>query len=219
MKRTCCTLALLGLALAPWAVSAQVHSAAPEAAAEPAPAPIPPDQQATRAQVDKLFEAMQIRKQMQMLLQMMPAMIDRQMNEQMKTVSARLPDQSQLTPEQQEHVKQIIHKYMEKALNAYPVDAMLSDMADIYQHHFTRADVDAYIAFYNAPAGQHLLAEQPTIMREYMPIVMERVQKSSQKLTEEMAREMEDYMHSIKPTAPAPAAPAAKAPAQSSVKP
>jgi hypothetical protein len=30
---------------------------------------------------------------------------------------------------------------------------MLDDMAAIYQRHFTREDVDAYIVFYSTPSG------------------------------------------------------------------
>lgn len=196
MKRTYCMLALLGLMLMPWSISAQTQAAAPEAAAQPAQTAIPPDQQATRAQLDKLFEVMQLRKQMQMVMKMMPVIIQRQMHEQMKDLIAKLPDGNHITPEQQAGVEEIMNKYMEKELNIYSMDVMLNDMATVYQRHFTRADVDAYIAFYSTPAGQHLLEEQPEIMREYMPMVMERVQKSSEQLSIDMMKEMEDYIHS-----------------------
>jgi hypothetical protein len=90
------------------------------------------------------------------------------------------------------------------------VDEMLDDMAGIYQRHFTREDVNAYIAFYSTPAGQHLLQLTPVIVQEYMPVVMQRVQERSKTLTAEISKEIADVLRSSAPDATAPPAPAPK---------
>jgi hypothetical protein len=79
---------------------------------------------------------------------------------------------------------------MQKAFSLYPVSEMLDDMSGLYQRHLTRSDVDAFIAFYASPAGQHLLDAQPAIMQEYMPLVISRMQERSKTLNEEFVKEM-----------------------------
>jgi len=64
-------------------------------------------------------------------------------------------------------------------------------MTAIYQKHMSKEDVDAYITFYNSPAGQHLLDEQPVIMKEYLPIVSQRMQERSKTLNEDMMKDLE----------------------------
>jgi hypothetical protein len=72
--------------------------------------------------------------------------------------------------------------------------------------------VDAYIAFYGSPAGQHLLNLTPVMMQEYMPMAMKRVQETTKTLTDDMTKEM---LECINPDEPAkPAAPDKDKPAQ-----
>lgn len=182
--------------------------AAPTAAPpESTPPPIPPDQQPSKAQLVKLFEVMQIREQAAALMQMFPAMIQQQLQQQEKDMTANLPESARITPEQQAALDKLTSHFLEKATNLYPVDEMLDDMAGIYQKHFTREDVDAYIAFYSTPAGQRLLQLTPVIMQEYVPVVMQRVQDRSKALTDEMSKEIADVLKSSAPAATAPSAP------------
>jgi hypothetical protein len=66
--------------------------------------------------------------------------------------------------------------------------------------------VDALIAFYSSPAGQHLLDAQPIIMKEYMPMVMKRTQERSAALIEGLTNDLEQLAKSIAPSADKPAA-------------
>ena len=75
-----------------------------------------------------------------------------------------------------------------------PPDEMLADMTAIYQQHLSKDDVDGMIAFYNSPAGQHLLDAQPVIAQEYMPLVMSKVSERSQAMTKEMMKEMAEIV-------------------------
>jgi len=169
---------------------------------------IPPDQQPTKQQLAKLFEVMRIREQFASGMQMVPAMIQQQVRQQEKEMTASLPESAKLTPEQQAELDKITDRYLEKAIHLYSVDEMLDDMAGIYQKHFTREDVDAYIAFYSTPAGQHMLQVTPIIMQEYSPIVMQRVQERTKALTAEMSKEIRDVLQSGASPATAPPAPA-----------
>jgi hypothetical protein len=169
---------------------------------------IPPDQQPTKEQVAKLFEVMQIREQMATMMKMFPSMIQQQIRQQEKEMTENQPGSANMTPEQQAALDRVTNRFLDKALNLFTVDEMLDDMAVIYQRHFTRDDVNAYIAFYSTPAGQHLLHITPVIMQEYMPMVMQRLQERSKDLTAELSKEITDVLKSSAPPTAAPPAPA-----------
>ncbi len=198
----------IGLALASCTVFAQApaaeHEAAPEAAAQSAttqdqqPAPDRP----TKEQLNRLFEVMHLKDQMQSMMTMMPALIEQQMKEQEKQVTSKVAGGT-IKPEQQEEISKITSKYMEKALSVYTIDQMLDDMATIYQRHLSRSDVDAFIAFYGSDAGQHLLNLTPVMMQEYMPMAMKRVQDATKSLTDDMTKEIEECVNT-EPTKPDP---------------
>jgi hypothetical protein len=196
----------MGLVLAPCVAIAQAtadQSATPAAVAAPT---VPPDQQPTKEQLAKLFEVMRIRQQMEGVMKMMPAMVQQQVQAQVKDMTSKLSGGAP-TPEQQAALQKVLDKFMQKAFSLYPVNEMIDDMSGLYQRHLTRSDVDAFIAFYASPAGQHLLDAQPAIMQEYMPLVMSRMQVRSKALNEELAREMEEI---AKPHPPAADKPPAK---------
>jgi hypothetical protein len=164
---------------------------------------VPPDQQATGEQLDKLFEVMRLRQQLQATMKAIPAMIQQQLHAQMDEMYAKLPGGGKPTPDQQAKLEEIMNKYIQRAATLYSPDDMMGDITAVYQRHMSKSDVDAYIAFYSSPAGQHLLDAQPKIMQEYMPVVMGRVQKASANLTNDMTKELGDYIKSSGATSPA----------------
>lgn len=206
MKNAFWIATLMGLSIAPAAL-AQTTPSQPAATNQPqaaAEASVPPPQQATKEQLNRLFEVMRIRKQFDSMTKMMPAIVQQQVHEQMTEMTAAMPGAKQLTPEQQAALDKIQAKYLEKAMNLYPPDEMLADALVVYQRHMSRSDVDAYIAFYSSAPGQRLLDAQPVIMKEYMPVVMDRVHNRTKELYEEMAKDLEDFSKAQAP-APAPA--------------
>ena len=118
---------------------------------------IPSDQQPTTEQLSKLFEVMRIKQQMQSMRQMVPSMVQEQIQAAVKQTEAGLPAGSKLTAEQRERMQAIMSKYVGKSMDLYPADEMLTDMTAIYQRHLSKDDVDGLIVFYSSPAGQHLL--------------------------------------------------------------
>ncbi len=202
MKRSMAIMFGAVLLLLPMASFAQ---AAPEASSPSANAQaaqtIPPEDQATKEQLAKLFEAMRIRDQMQSIRRIIPTTVEAQLKEQMQAIVAQNPSGPKPTPDQQEQLDRLMHKYMEKAVNLYPIDEMLADMTGLYQRYLTREDVDAMLAFYSSTAGHHLLDAQPKIAREYMPLVMSRMSERSKALTAEMMKDMAELKQSTAPAA------------------
>jgi uncharacterized protein len=202
----------LGLALVSGFALAQDPQAQPPQPAAAVPQ-IPPDQQPTKAQLATLFEAMRLRKQLEDVMNTMPAMVEQQVREQMKEMLSATPGGSQLTPAQQAAFEKLMDKYLERARNLYPANEMIDDMATLYQRHLSRTDVDAYIAFYRSPPGQHLLDAQPVIMREYAPVVMSRYQERSKQLYADMENDVQEFIKSEFPPA-AGSGPAGSQPTQ-----
>lgn len=202
MKRTNWIFLLVGLAIAPLAVNAQAPPDQPSVT--PATqSPIPPDQQPTRAQLTKLFELMRIHDQLQSFMRMMPTMMEQQVQAQAQELASKTPGGHVLTPDEQAAIDKVTKKYMQKALNIYPTEEILDDMTAIYQRHLTRTDVDAFIVFYSSTAGQHLLNEQPAIMKEYMPVAMKRAQDRTKALTEDLTKELQEIINAEQPAKPA----------------
>lgn len=174
----------------------------PDATAPQAAASIPADQQASTEQLTRLFAVMRLRQQLETVTTMMPALVRQQLDSSTKDMMPTLPGGAALTPQQQQAVKDLINSYVEKSMHIYTADEMLHDMTTVYQRHFTRTDVDAYIAFYESPAGRHMLDAQPQIMNEFMPMVMQRVQERSKVLVEQQRKDMQDLVDSFGNTAP-----------------
>jgi len=127
----------------------------------------PSDAPATKEQILKLFDVMDIHKQTRAMM----ATIERQTRTtSTEALKARYP---RITPEQLERV----NKISEESMRDFPVDAMLDDMIPIYQKHLTGTDVDAMIAFYSSPTGKKLMQQLPQITQEAMQASNARVQK------------------------------------------
>jgi len=194
----------MGLALAP----ISVHAQAPEAQPAAVPA-IPVDQQATKEQMTKLFEAMKIKEQMASVMKMMPGIMQQQVAQQMQQMKKDHPEMATMTDEQQKQQAKVMSKFMERVMTVYGSDDMLNEMAAVYQRHLTSADVDGIIAFYNSPAGQHMVTMAPAIMQEFMPTMMKHMQERMKPVIDDMTKEMAEIAKSQADAKPA-ATPVAK---------
>ncbi|MGA2727677.1 MAG: DUF2059 domain-containing protein [Terracidiphilus sp.] len=210
MKRTqaFATVLGMGLMLAPFACWSQAVPVEPSGApsqAQSAQNGIPLEDQATKEQLAKLFDVMRIRDQMQSMRKLVPMMVQNQIHEQIRAINAQTNPGTKLTSAQRAAMDALVQKYVEKAVNLYPVEEMIDDMTLLYQEHLTREDVDAMIAFYSSPAGQHLLDAQPKIAQEYMPLVMKRAAERTKTLTAEMMKDMAALKQSSNPASGQPA--------------
>jgi uncharacterized protein len=125
------------------------------------------DSPATKEQIQKLFDVMQIRQQSHLMMDS----IQKQMQAMTtQTIKARYP---QITAAELARATKI----SEESLKAVPVDALLDDMVPIYQKHLTQSDVDAMIVFYSSPTGKKLMQEMPEITQEAMQVSYKRMQE------------------------------------------
>ena len=168
-------------------------------------ASVPPEQQATREQLTKLFEVMRLRQQFDDMMRALPAVVQQQVRMQRDQLTAKMQGGQKLTAEQQKALDKLMNKYMERTRSLYPADEMIADAISVYQRHMTREDADAYIAFFSSPAGQHLLDAQPVIMKEYLPIAMDRAERRTHALTMEMAADLAEFSKSGEPAKQVPA--------------
>lgn len=125
------------------------------------------DKPATKEQIQRLFDVMDIRKQSHLMME--------SMQKQMQTMTAQMlkTRYPQITPAELARAAKI----SADSLKDVPMDAMLDDMIPIYQKYLTQTDVDAMIAFYSSPTGKKLMQEMPEITQEAMQVSYQRMQK------------------------------------------
>jgi hypothetical protein len=152
------------------------------------------DAPASKADIDRYFEAMHSRELVRQTLDAMLAQMHSMVHEQMKTVP-------NLPPDAEDRLK----KSMDEMIGSMPVGAMLDAMIPVYQKHLTRGDVDALVAFYSTPTGQKFLKEMPTITAESMDAITPLVQKTMADASDRLAKEVENMQTEQNKKAGAPA--------------
>jgi uncharacterized protein len=129
--------------------------------------PVAKDNPATKEQVQKLFDVMQIRQQSRQMMDSVQKQMQVMTTQSIKT---RYPQISAAELARATKISQ-------DALKDLPLDAMLDDMIPVYQKYLTQTDVDAMIVFYSSPTGQKLVQQMPEITAEAMQISYKRMQK------------------------------------------
>ena len=106
---------------------------------------------------------------------------------QMKQMAAQ---QSQIpasaTPEQRQKVEALQEKIMDLSMNE--ARTLITKMDAIYASVYSEAELKAMIAFFKSAEGQSMMAKQPQIMAQMMPLIqqMQRdIAPKMQKLIEE----------------------------------
>ena len=131
------------------------------------PTPSPGDAPATKEDIQKLFEVMQIHQQMH---QVMDAMMKQQSAMIHETLKQRYPQSSA------ERIARA-DRMIQDTMKDMPMDAILDDMIPIYQRHFSKTDIDAMSTFYASPTGQKMMREMPALTSESMQASYARMQK------------------------------------------
>jgi len=122
---------------------------------------------ATKEQIQKLFDVMQIREQSHRMMDS----VEKQMQAMStQTIKMRYP---QITAAELARA----NKITADSLKQVPMDAILDDMIPIYQKHLSQNDVDAMIVFYSSPTGKKLMQEMPAITQEAMAMSYQHMQK------------------------------------------
>jgi hypothetical protein len=140
------------------------------------------DAPATKEDIQKLFDVMDIRHQTSVMMDSM----QQQMHAMtIETIQSRYP---QVTSAQMARLSQI----SDETLKNLPMNEMLDDMIPIYQRHLNHADVDAMIVFYASPTGKKLMQQLPQITQEAVQVSYNRMQKqidAAMQRVEDMVKE------------------------------
>jgi uncharacterized protein len=124
------------------------------------------DAPASKADVQRFLDAMHSR---DMLTKMMAAV----KNQQRQMIHEQLEKQKNLPPDFEAKMDDM----MDSIFDNMPIDDFLQVMVPVYQKHFTKGDMDAFVAFYSSPTGQKLVRELPAVTAESMQASQGIVQK------------------------------------------
>jgi hypothetical protein len=91
------------------------------------------------------------------------------------------------TPEEQARFAEVMKSYGQ-AIQTLMQRFIAEDMAQVYDRHYTQAEIKDYIAFYKTASGQKLLSEAGAIQKDigeimatkYMPAMMGELKKISE---------------------------------------
>jgi len=166
---------------------------------------IPEDQQPSQEAVAELMEVMQIDDQVNAMMSVLPAMMEHQMQAQIKAYVSQLSGSVKLTGSQQTEIEKLTQKYVGKAVNIYPETEMVAELSLLYQHHLNNNDVESLISFFGSDAGQHYLDVQPAVMKEYLPTITVRLGERRQEINSELKKELEQVVSGTKSGSTKPA--------------
>jgi len=109
------------------------------------------------------------------------------------------------TPEEKERGRQLLEQGMKnyfqrmkvKINEVMPLDELISNVYyPVYSKHFTVAEIEELIAFYESPIGQKYISVTPTLMQESVAIMNQKYTPQLQKIGFKLA---EEEMEKIKP--------------------
>ncbi len=160
----------------------------------------PADAPSSREDIRKLFDVMQVRQQMRLVME--------QVSQQMKAMTREALKKR--NPEITEEELARIDSLAEENMKGFPVDSMLDDMIPVYQKHLTKTDVNAMIGFYSSATGQKLLREMPAMTSEGMQAAYGRMQKQMDATLQRVERMVKEEQEKQKQAAPAKPAPPQK---------
>lgn len=138
-------------------------------------APASPDTP-SKEQLIRLFDAMELRKQMSGMVSAMSNNLEKMMPSNMGDLSEK----------QKAGMAGLNAEMFGKVMSPEFVDSYVAEMIPIYQQHFTKTEVDDLISFYASPVGQKFLREQPGLTQESLTRIIPLVQKRVQETMEEM---------------------------------
>jgi hypothetical protein len=144
---------------------------------------------ATKDDVEKLFVTLHLRDMMQNMMASSMQQSKQLAHDALKKKGV------EMTEDQLKRIDEMIDKFA-KSLD---LAGLLDDMVPVYQHHLTRDDVRAMLAFYDTPTGQKILREQPAMMAEGMQAMRPRMEKMMSDIMDEAERVAKEETKDSKP--------------------
>ncbi|HTL67188.1 MAG TPA: DUF2059 domain-containing protein [Lacunisphaera sp.] len=91
---------------------------------------------------------------------------------QMKQMAGQLsPLPASATPEQRKKFEEIQAKALDLSMGS--IKSLMAKMDEVYANVYSEAELRAMKAFFVSPEGQSMLAKQPQVMAQVMPLVQE----------------------------------------------
>jgi hypothetical protein len=150
-----------------------------QAAASGAESPASPDD------IRKLFDVMQIRNQMKLVMQ--------QVSQQIRSL-----ERDQVRKQQPNVTNEDFAKFdaiSDDVMKKLSVEGLLDDMIPVYQKHLNKSDVKAMVAFYSTPTGQKILREMPAMTTEGMqsmqPHLKQMIEEANAQIDKRVKEEMQ----------------------------
>ncbi len=113
---------------------------------------------------------------------------------QMAAQQTRLP--ASATPEQIKQAEELQGKILDLSMSE--AKAMIGKMDAIYASVYSEAELKAMVAFFKSPEGQSMMAKQPQVMAQMMPLI----QGMQQGLMPKIQKLVEESKAAAKPAAP-----------------
>lgn len=151
-----------------------------------------PSDPATKEDVQKLFDAMHIRKQLDAVM----AMIEKQIPLVSKNAIAK--QSPNMTPAQQAVLDEFAIQQIQKMYQKLPFDELMQAVLPVYQQHFTHEEIREMTRFYASPAGQKLLSEMPVITLESIKAAAPILQRWGITEAAEMKASADEYNNKLK---------------------
>lgn len=139
----------------------------------------PPDAPASKEDIERYFDVMHTRDLMKSTMEVMK----KQMHQM---AHARIQKEPNLPSDFDARMD----KMMDDMVANMPIEDFLQAMIPVYEKHFTKGDVDTFVAFYSSPTGQKLVKELPAIQGEAMQAAMPIIQKMMAKVMERVDTEI-----------------------------
>lgn len=116
-------------------------------------------------------------------------------------IEHELARDEELTDDQKMRISATASKYISEMNKGYfegsMRDTIIEKFVDVAQKHYTQAEVDAQIDFYNSDIGQSIVGKQSAVMQDYMMAIMPTIMEYSEKQSEEVMPKMMDDIYEI----------------------
>jgi hypothetical protein len=144
----------------------------------------PTDTPATKEDVQRYLDAMHAREMMAQMVDAMIKPMHQMIHEQYIKDKDKLPADFETR----------MNKMMDDMMKSFPWDEMLQAEVPVYQKHFTKGDIEAFVVFYGSPTGQKMLREMPAIMGEAMQAMMPLLRKQMDAMQERVQQEVAEMV-------------------------
>jgi hypothetical protein len=155
------------------------------------------DSPATKEDVERYLQAIHSHDTMQGMIGAMSKPMQQMIHEQYLKDKDNLPADFEAR----------MNKMVDDLWKGMPFDEMIAAMVPTYQKHFTKGDIDAFVAFYSSAAGQKLLRELPQVTTESMQVMMPIVQQHLAAMNQRIQQEVADIKAAQLKSRQEPAAP------------